>query len=448
MIHPSPQQLAAFSRGDLNPDELLYVGDHLAACPTCSAASESTSQPPALHEWRQVLCGPLDAGHLEDEQLLAYLRDQCPADERAAYAAHLGACSLCTADLEDLRAFQARAMASAGRVFEPALPPKAFGLPVVSQWLWPNSMRWLAPVAAAGLAAGGIFWLGVRPLENRLDSARHQLETLRNERDTARRRESELERRLATASPAADPGRQALAKELEAARSREAALRSRVARLETQEARPGSDPGTGAGAPKPDPRIAKVLASGRLVLPADLAVLRGKTGRLLGGDASAGFRVKAPFGTVVLSPRPHFRWRPLPNATSYRILVFDEAFNLAAEATVAGDVEWEPEKPLVRGKTYRWEVVALRGEEELERTPRPPQPAAQFRVLDEVTAAKLGQAGASGPLERGIQYAAAGLVLEAERELKAAVEVASSTKEREQAQKLLQQIHNLQTDSE
>ncbi len=450
MNHPSPQELAAYSRGEMNPDELLYVGDHLAVCPACSASTAEIAQPPTLRQWRQVLCSPLDAGHLEDEQLIAFMRDQCPATERASLAAHLASCPLCTADLEDLRAFHAQMAPSAGRVFEPAASPGLLAGLDLRQWFQAETLRrWLAPVAAAGLAAGGLYWMGLRPLQTQLNSTSGQLAAVRSERDSALRKQTELERRLADASPAADPRRPALELELKAIRGREAALRERLARLETQASEKNLPGETVAAGPKPDAQIAKVLASGRLDLPEDLAHLRGKAGRLLGGDTASAFGVKAPYGSVVLRTRPTFRWRPLPNATAYRVLVFDEAFNMVAEAMVRGDVEWKPEKPLARGKTYRWEVVALRGDEELERTPRPPMPAAQFRVLDAATAAKLGQAGAAGPLERGIRYAAAGLVQEAERELEAALETGATAKDREQAQKLLQQIRDLQaTDSE
>jgi hypothetical protein len=166
----------------------------------------------------------------------------------------------------------------------------------------------------------------------------------------------------------------------------------------------------------------EALASGRLEKSSLLALLSRPGSALMGGDEQGNrFSVTDPVGQVVLSNRPTFRWSQLTGASSYVVEVYDESFNPVAESPQLGGERWRAEQPLKRGASYTWQVKALKdGREFL--SPRPPAPQAKFRILDRARANELAQARqahASSHLLLGLLYARAGLLDEAEGELRA-----------------------------
>jgi hypothetical protein len=82
--------------------------------------------------------------------------------------------------------------------------------------------------------------------------------------------------------------------------------------------------------------------------------------------------------------------------------------------------EWTPPRSLRRGASYTWQVTARVGEEEVA-SPVPPAPEARFLVLG-VEPAKRLRSVARTHLALGREYARAGLLDAAERELRAAAE--------------------------
>jgi hypothetical protein len=124
---------------------------------------------------------------------------------------------------------------------------------------------------------------------------------------------------------------------------------------------------------------------------------------------------------VVLSDRPTFHWSPLAGATGYRVEVYDEKFNLAAASPEVAVTSWTAPAPLERGAIHSWQVKALKeGRDVL--APRPPAGQALFRVLDADGAGRLARVRrehGSSHLLLGILYGRAGLLDDAERELRA-----------------------------
>lgn len=442
MRHPSPANLTAFVRGELPEAELFEIGDHVAGCDECADQSERVVSMPTRREWSEWRPDPLAAGHIDDERLLAYVRGQCSAADRRVLEEHVAACRLCRDDLADLENFHARMAPTAGRLFAPDTPaPRAltprelFGRVLGS--------RWLPAVAAAGIAGLAVFYLGMEPLRTRLQGERSRAQQLAQQVQRAEELRQELEQRLATAPDSkTDPRVAELGKQLAAARARERALDQRLAAL--QRSPQGNAPAMPVAAAEALARQA--LRSGKLRIAADIQSLQGQSGRLLGGnEEQAAFAPARPLGTAVRGQTPVFRWRPFPGATGYRVMIFDEAFNEAGRGEVQGTVEWRPETPLARGKTYHWEVVALKNGEELERAPRPPAPPARFRVLEARAAASLARMRLATPLERGVSYAGFGLLDEAQRELETAAEEAATPVERKRVERLLNQVQSIRT---
>jgi hypothetical protein len=170
--------------------------------------------------------------------------------------------------------------------------------------------------------------------------------------------------------------------------------------------------------PAPD-RWSAVVASARvrgsLPIPDVVRALRPSPGVLRGGVGAA-TRVRLwPAGVVVESDQPQFHWDAVPGATSYRIVVVHGT--VIVDNTLVTQTVWTPSRPLERGATYSWQVIA--GDLAL---PAPPDPPALFRVLsraeeDTITAARRARPG--DHLLLGILSARAGLADVAEAELAA-----------------------------
>jgi len=141
-------------------------------------------------------------------------------------------------------------------------------------------------------------------------------------------------------------------------------------------------------------------------------VLRGD------GNKNETFRVASPYSTVVSDVRPTFRWTALTGASSYVVSVYDAKLNLIKTSESLTNTQWVMPSQLKRGVVYTWVVTALKdGKEVL----APTLPArAEFRIIEQSEWAKLRgllkntQSGA----ERGVLYAKAGLLDEAEQELR------------------------------
>jgi hypothetical protein len=140
---------------------------------------------------------------------------------------------------------------------------------------------------------------------------------------------------------------------------------------------------------------------------------------VLMGDEVPGvpFGLLQPTGNVLLTQRPHFRWKPAKGATAYSVTVFDEEFNEVASSGELGRTAWTPGGDLPRGRTYRWQVTASVGGSEV-RSPVRPAPDATFGIVDAAAARDIEYVknrAANSDLLLGIAYANAGMRKEAER---------------------------------
>ena len=124
-----------------------------------------------------------------------------------------------------------------------------------------------------------------------------------------------------------------------------------------------------------------------------------------------------PFGEVVESDRPRFRW-PAPAGATSTVIVGGQGA-IVIQSPVLGTRVWTPSAELARGKTYTWQVELRRGEE-TEMLPTPPVPMARFHVLSAAAKAELDAVRVAAPddhLLLGIVYARSGLRGDAVREL-------------------------------
>lgn len=171
-------------------------------------------------------------------------------------------------------------------------------------------------------------------------------------------------------------------------------------------------------------RVNRALATGRLELPANMAVLRGHEGTLLGPGATASFIPSIPTATAVVEARPQFAWTASPGATRYTVTVFDERFRQVTKSGVLKTNTWTPSRDLPRGRVLQWQITATTRDGVSTISPIPPNPEARFIVLSPTAVAEIARERtrlATEPIALGLVLAKAGLFGEAERVLESAI---------------------------
>lgn len=323
--HITLEQLDSLRKRTLSGPALLAVDDHLAACPVCRARAGSDAALEPLQQVFQGLDSALDvASHPGREELADYVDSRQTPAARARIDAHLLSCESCRADVSDLSDFRKQIQSA---------PPRR-------QWLGP------AIGIAASIAVAVVLF------------------------ETAQGPKSM--QKAAVVAPAVKPWQVA---------------------LNDGGSRVGLDP-QGAFVWTADMSAAdrelveNSLRSGAFTVGSirgpvtSAGVLRGD------GTRAATFRVLTPVGSVVFSQRPELHWEAFPDATSYRVTVFDANFDEVASSPELHDTHWTVTKALARGRSYAWQVTALAGGKSV-RSPQPPDPEARFKVLDAATAAGL-----------------------------------------------------------
>src|SRR5215204_6196616 len=133
---------------------------------------------------------------------------------------------------------------------------------------------------------------------------------------------------------------------------------------------------------------------------------------------------------------------PANGAQSYTVAVTDAELNEVATSPPLNATEWQIPKPLKQGGIYSWQVTALKDGVKIT-SPVLPAPQAKFKVIDRTTSEMLQQTQRAYPdshLTLGVLYAEAGLLDEAEQELRV---LARDNPRASVAQKLLRQVQSL-----
>ena len=158
-----------------------------------------------------------------------------------------------------------------------------------------------------------------------------------------------------------------------------------------------------------------------------------------GNEPGREFSILAPAGVVLMSDRPAFRWSRFEGASSYVVEVYDDKFERVMASPELTTLSWTATQSLPRGRVYSWQVKAVKDGQEVT-VPRPPAPQAKFRVIDqgrmnEIVRAK--RAYGSSHLTLALLYAEAGLLNEAEQELRV---LQKANPQSEIVRKLLRQV--------
>ena len=422
--HLTQKQIEDFSQHRLGAAELLSAGDHVAECEVCrrqiEAAMNGDAAFFALHG--ESLGEELSA-HLTADQTAEYVDKNLAGESLQIANDHLVGCEQCALAVADLRAFRNQIATSLDREFQPASVSTAA---VRESWFTRiGSFFRAAPIPAFGSAAVALLLLAVVAwLVWR----------------TPKEREPEI---VAVPAPVSQPSPSSepvpsLSPQPEPA-SVVAQLNDggRVLMLDQQ----GKLSGAGDLPPAYQNLVTKALSTQRIEKSSQLQGLSRPPSSLMSGDnQQVQFSVIEPAGRVLLTNQPTFRWSTLAGATGYIVEVYDEQFKLVASSPQITNPTWTT--TLLRGNVYSWQVKALKDGQELT-TPRPPAPQAKFRVISQAKANELAQAKrayANSHLTLGLLYADAGLLNEAEQELRL---VQRSNPNSDLARKLLRQVQAL-----
>ena len=175
--------------------------------------------------------------------------------------------------------------------------------------------------------------------------------------------------------------------------------------------------------------VLEALRDGKVPAQPDMRDLSRTRETLLSGETNRPvLTAVGPTGTVVSSDRPLFRWKAPAGSGSFRIAVFDSDFNPVAASGPFAGTEWQPEKPMARGKTYIWTISGTVGGVSVT-APQSPEPEARFRVADQALAEAVLQRAAKSDLAYSLAAWKAGMKEEARTALARLMEKNPGTKE-------------------
>lgn len=141
MGHLTEPELSGYRQRTLEPESLLRVTEHLAACEDCRTTLRGLlGTGESLRELRRLF-----QSHLTAEQLQQFVDAELDSGMRATVEQHLGVCAECAKDAQALREFANGTLPGFGTA-------------------QPARRRWWAAVAAAVVIALGVgVWLQRRP---------------------------------------------------------------------------------------------------------------------------------------------------------------------------------------------------------------------------------------------------------------------------------------------
>lgn len=415
--HLTNNQIEGYGRRTLSTAELLFASDHLGVCGACRRQVErALDGDAAFFALKSEVFGeaaeahPAHPGrtHLTVEQTAGYVDGALAGGELQAVKDHLTSCQQCVMTANDLRGFRDQVAPELDREYQPS----AIRTAPENRWhrfvttmssLLPKPPAFVLGSALTALlliAVGWMIWQALEPKEKK--SAITQT----------------------TPSPTAP----ALTPVVPPTPPLEGAGEMLLAQLNDGAGqvildREGKLSGVEHLSPPYQQMVKRALTDQQLEKSPFLTGLT-RPGSLVirGGDDQGGkFSVIEPIGKVMLSDHPAFRWSRLDGATSYVVEIYDNKFAPVATSPQLTDHSWTPPQSLQRGAIYSWQVKAIKDGQEFI-TPRAPAPQAKFRILDQAKANELVRARrtyASSHLALALLYAQAGLLDEAERELRA-----------------------------
>ncbi len=407
--HISTQLLEGYGRRRLGAAELLALDDHLSTCPACRErwrkANPRVEALQALQTSLEV-ADETEPAHLSSERLAIYAAGGFDEIDRELAESHFEVCTQCAAQAQGLRAQTARDVEAVGSsaLTGAQATPGALSAQLMAT-SGPASLRSRFPLSPLALkVAGAVAMLALLVLAFAL--------WLRDRNEGS----AVFVQPTAPAPSIPDP---ATHPPPEAPPAPILLALNDGGETITLDSR-GNFVGLGALSPPDQQRVRSALETQEVQISKTIKELRDSSAPTMGGSSGGALALLGPAGAVIASRRPTFRWRPLNGATGYQITITDPAAGyreVVSSPQVQGR-KWTADRPLERGRIYTWQITARAGDREVK------SPEAKFKVLDHAAAGALARVNriyAGRRLALGLLYAEAGLLDDAERELKALV---------------------------
>jgi hypothetical protein len=418
--HLSNEDIARYCGRRMLPVELLAADDHLALCDACYSrmgAAQGLDDKLLAASKAFDLATDYEVTHLTYEQMAAMVDNGLDEIDREVIGSHLELCRRCQTELNDLREVSsAMDVAPAEQIVLPRPRTPSLQERLISLWRRP-AFRIPAPAFAA-LAAVALAALLIQiPLWRERAGLRASVAELEQGNQALKGQATAVEGMQNEVAAMRDENER-LRQAVESRAEVLVALNDGGGRITLDSA--GNLLGMRAGI-RDEQAIKDALKNGRVRLPQSLRELRGGPSGTLMGDGQTGFKLLAPVGVVIVSERPNLRWSSLEGAASYTVTVYDSSLNEVAASGPLTTTRWAMPTALARGRTYVWQVRAIKDGREVV-APPPAGSRVKFNVLEQAKVDEVERARrshAKSHLVMGLVYAEAGLLDEAAREFDA-----------------------------
>jgi hypothetical protein len=406
--HLTQSQIEDYGRHNLPAAEVLSVSNHLLVCEACSRQVEQALDGDVAfftlksEVFAEMLSSPAGGAHLTLEQTTRYVDEALAGEELQVIKDHLADCEQCEMAVNDLWAFREQIAPELNRESQPP--------PVMVENSWHRFVKALSsllprpPALVIGSAlttlllilAGWLIW------------------------EAPQRIETEMTETIPSPTP---PAATPVVSPTPMLRDKPALVMARLndGRGQVTLDQEGNLTGIDNLPPAYEQMIKGALTNQRLEKSRLLAGLIPPEDSIRSrNNPDREFSTINPVGTVILSDRPTFRWSRLDGAASYIVEVYDDKFAKVATSPQLIDNSWTASQSLPRGKTYTWQVKAVKDGRKLI-SPPPAEPEAKFRILDQARTAELMQAQrtyAGSHLTLGLLYVREGLLDNAELEFR------------------------------
>lgn len=466
---PSPEMLTDYLEGTLaTAAEMHDLEVHLVDCSSCRQALRQMARRADNALVSALSIVPAEAACLDEETIARYVEDTADDADREWVEAHAADCRFCAEEIKSARAFRTQMQDYDWTAASAIADSYTWQHRARALFAQPRLWRGLVAAPAALAVTLLVLWslrAAQRPFTLQVTRLQRQVRSLQQSQGTLAHK-LQLSHEEAARAVAMVPHWKA-----EVSRIQEEAARLRrqndqlVQKANTRPANAGLQQrvalNDGSGQLVIDPRIGPVrvqklptsvveaLTRQKLEMPLALADLHGRNSTLLGKGQASSFALISPISTFVLNDRPSFRWQRQTDATRYAVTLVDITNDSEIQSeTIAPDkpgrqIEWtlpKIQEPLRRGGRYRWYVVATLTDGRTVQSPSRSAAPAMFQVLDTAAARSIRKAQetyADSPLTLGVLYARAGLLDDADRQIRA---VLTSNPQSALARKLWQSL--------
>lgn len=415
--HLSTNVIELYRRGELRGKQRFDAGMHIAECLRCSGLAGETEKLQLAHDSIRAsleVSAKLPIEHLSNEQIANYVNGKLDNVESEIVISHMAWCSLCEDDVNDIKSFANQVTYERKNNFSilTGLKKQALGFwKKTPRPFYANPAYAFATLVLA-VTAFSLWFFGIfeRP-------GGKSVTTVSN---------VTLPSQTSSPTPPAN-----FYSESDIAGSDKAIkpLPESAAKLDWV---------------LPADRLPfnAALNSGKIGINPEIAKMRSMA-VYMGRSNEDRFDLLTPTGLAIREDKPFFRWQPLKSAVKYKVQLVDKTIEKTFLDVFVESAELQSGFELERGHRYRWHVVAiLKSGEEVEGSFMN-RFYGDFFVMTAEQVGKIEEAekyyrSSKEPLAHialAMRYADAGLIEDAERELKSYLKLKPNSPE---AKKMLE----------